>query len=153
MSWREKADFGQVTVNKTLAVTGNASLNAKLTYLDATFTIGDEAANSITTAIQITDGAGNDISWAVALPFYLSSDAAGQVPETGTDGAITAGTDGAVILNGAAASVQENSGIIITEADGDMDFVLGDTGADTYYINLIMPDGRLVTSDAITFAS
>jgi hypothetical protein len=41
----------------------------------------------------------------------------------------------------------------VTETTGEMDFIVTDTGTDTYYLNLILPNGRLATSGAITLAA
>ena len=44
------------------------------------------------------------------------------------------------------------SGLVISEADGDIDVTLTDTGTPTFYLVLVLPNGRLVVSPAITFA-
>lgn len=41
---------------------------------------------------------------------------------------------------------------LISESDGDIDINIGEDGVDTWYLILVMPDGRLVASGAITFA-
>lgn len=41
---------------------------------------------------------------------------------------------------------------LISEVDGDIDINITESAADTWYLNLIMPNGKLVTSAAITFA-
>ncbi len=41
---------------------------------------------------------------------------------------------------------------LVSEADGDIDVTITESGAATWYLILIMPDGRLAASDAITFA-
>ena len=99
MAWREDAQFTDATVTN-LDVTN---------MLDVAFSIGAEATNAITTAITVTGAASNaSLGVALALPFYISSDAVGQTLEAGTD---------------------------------------------TYYINLILPNGRIATSGAITLAA
>ena len=149
MAWREEAVFGEVTATSVTAtsVTSTAIQGAQL---GISFSVGTEATNAITTAITVTGAvSAASMGAAVALPFYISSDAAGQVLEAGTDLALTAGTDGLVILSGGDSKVY---GTLVTETTGEMDLIITDTGIDTYYINVIMPDGRVGTSAGITFA-
>ena len=141
MAWREDAQFTDATVTN-LDVTN---------MLDVAFSIGAEATNAITTAITVTGAASNaSLGVALALPFYISSDAVGQTLEAGVDLTPTAGTDGTIIVSGGDSKVY---GHIVTETTGEMDFVITDTGTDTYYINLILPNGRIATSGAITLAA
>ena len=115
---------------------------------DATFTIGAEAGNVINVAVQLKDGAGDDIATRAAVQFYLSDDADGDtIVAAATSLAI--GTDGVAIEN-----ISNSAGLLISEADGDIDINIGDaSGAATYYLVLVMPSGELVVSSAITFAA
>lgn len=117
--------------------------------LDATITVGAEATNAINVAVQFTDrDNGNEIGERVAVPFYLADDAAGDTPATtAPNGGIAIGTDGALIELAA-----NLSGLAVSESDGDLDITLTDTGTPTFYLILVMPDGKLVPSGAITFA-
>ena len=114
----------------------------------AAFTIGADAGTTITVNIQLKDWNGQDLAFAAAIPFYLSSDAAGQVIASATSGGIAAGTDGTIIEWTA-----NLSGMMISEADGDIDVVLTEAGAGTWYLNLVLPGGKIVTSGAITFSA
>ena len=115
---------------------------------DATFTIGAEAGNVINVAIQLKDGAGDDLATRAAVGFYLSDDADGDtIVAAATSLAI--GTDGVAIEN-----ISNSAGVLISEADGDIDLNIGDaSGAATYYLVLVMPSGELVVSSVITFAA
>lgn len=114
----------------------------------ASFVIGAEAGNEINVGIQLLDGNGDDIATRVAVQFYLSDDAEGDtVVAAATSLAI--GTDGVAIE-----FVSNSAGLLISEADGDIDLTIGDaSGAATYYLVLVMPSGELVVSDVITFAA
>lgn len=114
----------------------------------ATFTIGSEAADVINVGIQLTDAAGSDMATRAGVDFYLSDSATGDtVVAAATSLAI--GTDGVAIEY-----VSNSAGKLISEADGDIDLDIGDaSGAATYYLVLLMPNGSLVVSDAITFAA
>ena len=114
----------------------------------ATFTIGAEAGNVINVAVQLLDGNGDAMATRSAVSFYLSDDADG-------DTVVAAATSLAIGTDGIALEYISNSaGVLVSEADGDIDVNIGDaSGAATYYLVLIMPRGELVVSNAITFAA
>lgn len=111
-----------------------------------TFTIGAEAANVINVGLQIEgpsqgeafDGTGGVILW-------LSDDTAGQTLATAPD-TVAIGTDGTLVTIGT------NLYFAICEVDGDIDIDITETLADTFYMNVLMPNGEVITSGAITFA-
>ncbi len=112
-----------------------------------TITVGAEAGNVINVAIQLKDAAGADLAQRGALIAYLSDDAngdsvAGTAPDT-----VAIGADGLAIPLVAGKAFQ-----LVSEADGDIDIDITEAGADTWYLILVLPDGRLVASEAITFA-
>ena len=115
----------------------------------ATFSIGAEAANAITVSVQLLDAAGNELTESAAVVWYWANDAAGMTPTTvAHDGGTAAGTDGALIE-----WADNLSGLAISEADGDIDIVATDAGAFTTYLVLVMPNGKLMISDAVTHAA
>lgn len=123
----------------------------------ATFVVGSEGSNAITVTGQLKDASGQDLAAAACLMGYLSSDAAGQVIEpVSATLTITHGEgagDGSVHCFGAANADGHHSFQIVSEADGDFAVKVTQTsGADTHYLNLVMPNGKIVTSEAITFA-
>lgn len=143
-----KAKVGGLIIGGTEMTTNAAELN----LLDgqvasATFTIGDEATNAINVAIQLKDAAGNDMATRAALPWYLSSDANGDAVAAATSGGIAIGTDGLLLE-----WTNNISGYVISEADGDIDVTLTETSTGTWYLVLVLPNGSLAVSDAITFA-
>ena len=116
--------------------------------IDAKFTVGAEAANVINVGVQLIDRHnGNQLGEAVGLPWYLSTVATGQVISTAPSGGIAIGTDGLLIEWTA-----NISGLVVSEADGDIDVDITDTGTPTFYLVLVAPDGKLLVSPAITFA-
>lgn len=119
--------------------------------LDAVFTIGAEAGDSINVAIQFVDWEnGGDVDEVVEVWGYLSDDSGGiGVAATVPAGDVAIGTDGAILGE----LVADKVFLFQSEADGDLDIDIGETGADTFYLVLIMPDGRRVVSNAITFAA
>lgn len=145
----ETVTSGSTTTIQVALIAGIAEAAAFVNApLQATMVVGTEATNVINVAGQLQDVFGDDLAKAAAVQFYLADDAAGMTPSTtAPTGGIAIGTDGALLE-----SIDNLSGTIIAEADGDFDIDLTDTGTPTFYLVLIMPNGKLVISDAITFA-
>ena len=117
-----------------------------LRQLTAIITVGAEVGNARAIAIQFKDGPGNDINYRLALLVLVLADANGDafVGTGGTTG-IAIGTDGALI-----ALVAKKVFLAISEADGDLDLTWTDTGTEAAYLGLMMPNGRLIISSALT---
>jgi hypothetical protein len=116
--------------------------------LSAKITVGTEAANAINVAIQFLDRRnGADLGEAVAVPCFLSTTATGTALSTAPSGGIAIGTDGLLIEWTA-----NLAGLLISESDGDADITITEESTGTWYLILVMPNGRLVASPAITFA-
>ena len=115
----------------------------------AGFTIGAEAANVITVAVQLKKPGGGDIAVRSCVRWFLSDDANGDsLVATAPDGGVAAGTDGWV-----SQTVTGKRGEAMSEADGDIDIAITHAaGAKTVYLGIILPDGAIVMSSAITFA-
>lgn len=115
---------------------------------DVTITIGAEDTNSINVALQLRSG-GEDLAQVGIVEAYLSDAATGiGIAATAPDGDIAIGTDGAILGE----LVADKYFILQSEADGDIDLDIGETGADTFYLVVILPGGSIKVSDAITFA-
>lgn len=112
----------------------------------ASFSIGDIDANVIVVSVQLKDQSGADLAVRGHVDWYLSSDAHGDAVASALSGGVAAGTDGVVI-----STTTGKAGWAVSEADGDIDFAMTDSGNGTVYLNLRMPDGSLVTSGAISF--
>lgn len=114
----------------------------------ATFVVNAEDTNAITVNVQILDAAGVDMATAVALQWYLADDTLGlDRAVTAPDGGAAAGTDGSLHI-----STTGMAGGLTTEADGDFDIIFTEAAADTWYLVIVMPNGSLQISEAITFA-
>jgi hypothetical protein len=120
--------------------------------LDATIVVGAETAHpghAITCAIQLKDGNGADLTVRGSVLAYLAKDAAGDAIQDITPTAVAAGTDGLAIVLDTVKAYQ-----LVSEADGDIDLVVTKTdGAGTCYLILVLPNGKLVASGAITFSA
>ncbi|MCK5641111.1 MAG: hypothetical protein KAJ19_09950 [Gammaproteobacteria bacterium] len=117
--------------------------------LDAQIVIGTEAANVINVAIQLIDyDNSNPVDERAQIGFYMSDDVAGDsIAASAASVGISIGTDGLMIEWTA-----NLAGVLVCEIDGDIDIDIEEASVDTWYLVLVMPDGRLVVSGAITFA-
>ena len=145
LSPKEKRSFlkalGRNAGEKFLALLPKLNLAASLT-----FSIGAEAANVILVTVQVKNENNDNLATKVGLRFYLSSDAAGITPATVTT--IAAGASGGVT------DATTSSGVLITTAAGlGIISLTAGTGAVTRYLNVIMPNGEIVTSSVITWAA
>lgn len=114
----------------------------------ATFTIGADAGTTVNVAIQLYSG-GFELAEPGAVQAYLSTLPTGMdVIGTAPSGGWAIGTDGLLlpIVSGKYAT-------LVSEADGDIDVTITEAGAAVYYLVLILPNGRLEISDAITFTA
>ena len=134
------------------AVVGTTSFSIGTIPIEAkpagvTMTVNAQAGNDITVNCQFTDFNGNAYGAVGALQFYIADDADGKdIAATAPDGSFAAGTDGSlgVLLTGLV-------GLGVCEADGDLDVVITESGADTFYVVFVLPDGSIVVSGACTF--
>lgn len=113
----------------------------------ASLTIGAEAGDVINVAIQLKDADGVDLAERVSILAYFSDDANGDSVVATAFDTIAIGTDGLAIP-----LVAGKTFLLTSEADGDIDINITENGAMTKYLILVMPDGSLVASGAITFA-
>lgn len=142
-----------VTTLKLSTVTVNSSA-AELNKLDgapfdATFTIGVEAANVINVAVQLKDANGASTATASSLFAYFSDSAAGtNYIATAPSGTVVIGTNGALFDVGAVKKLFR----FISNASGQFDINITEVGVKTLYLVLVLPNGALKISSAITFA-
>ncbi len=116
---------------------------------DVTFVVGSEADDMINIGMQFTDADGTAVAEVVVATVYLSDVATGiGIAATAPDTAVTAGTDGAVL----AVVVTDKVLLMQSEADGDLDLLLDESSVDTWYVCVVLPNGTLAISAAVTFA-
>lgn len=115
--------------------------------IGAVFSVGAEAADVINVSVQLIDkDNGNELAERIGFAFYLASNSTGDTKASAPNGGIAIGTDGVMI------EWETNvSGLLISENDGDVDIDLTSTAAGTWYLVVVMPDGQLYVSPAITF--
>jgi len=117
-------------------------------HLDASFVIGAEGSNIINVGIQLKYDKSQADTVRRGVFGYFSDDTNGDsLLGTASSGAVAIGTDGVLID-----VVAKKSFWLISESDGDIDINITEAGVKTMYLVLVMPNGRLVASSAITFA-
>ena len=114
---------------------------------DAVITVAEKDTDEWYVYIQLKDFAGNDLTVPGNVMGYLASDAAGL-----DINAATVTTDTAIKEDGSIAVLLTKILYSLTsEADGDIDLTITDDGDDVYYFVVILPSGKLVVSEAMTF--
>jgi hypothetical protein len=129
---------------------------AELNTLDgapaATTTIGvgaETGGDTITVTIQLKDANDADLATRATVFAYLSDDANGDsIAGTAPSGGVAINTDGLLI------PVVANKAFYLTsEADGDIALDIVEAAGDTWYLILVLPNGLLKASGAITFGA
>jgi len=118
--------------------------------ISATITVADGDTSTPDVTIQLTDIGGNAIQQSRAVFAYLAKDAAGA--EICADTTDT--TEFVIKTNGLfVETLADLAGFLVSEADGVIDVTITVVDGKTAYLVLVMPDGRLVISDVMTWAS
>lgn len=118
----------------------------------AAITVGTEDTNVVNVAIQLyADAAGQvELANTGIVQVWISDAATGiGLAATAPDGGFAIGTDGDIL----AAVVAGKYAIVQSEADGDIDINVTESGTDTFYVAVLLPTGRLVVSGALSFAA
>lgn len=114
----------------------------------AGFTVGAEATNAINVEVQLKTARGRNLWARGCIHWYLSEAAAGDgITGTAASGGVAAGANGTVI-----STITGKGGIAVSGATGLINFVITDSSARTVYLVLLLPDGTIAVSSAITFA-
>lgn len=113
------------------------------------FVVGSETDDVINVAIQLKDYSGDDMAVRGAVQAYLSDDASGDsLAVTAPSDGVAIGTDGLAIP-----LVADKVFLLTSEADGDIDLDIEEAGVDTWYLVIVLPNGKLAVSGAITFGA
>jgi len=112
---------------------------------DCNISIGTETSTCLVT-IQLKDFAGSDLKVKNVVYLYGSSDAYGNAPAVITT--VTKGTDGDVLI-----LLATYYWMAISEDDGALDVTVDGNGTTPFYVNVVLPNGKVVTSEAITCTS
>ena len=115
---------------------------------NVTFVVGAEATNVINVGVTISDGRNVAVDAIYTLTAFLSDSATGEgVNATAPDGGIAKGTNGNYIE-----LVAGKNFLLQTNSSGLVDIDITESLADTWYLVIVLPDGTIAVSSAITFA-
>jgi hypothetical protein len=142
-----------MTLNTAQNVQRDHATNvALLTAPNVAFTIGIEAADVIEVLLQLQDGDGDAIAEFARLRVWLTdlapadSALASAAPSGGI--AVSGSGEGVIIEEPVANQILE----CVTDANGQLELAITEVGADTWYMQVALPGGGVVSSAAITFA-
>lgn len=111
----------------------------------ATFTIAAQVSRTINVAMQLKDADGNALVVRGAVDAYLSDNADGSTLTASTPTSTVAiGTNGLLINQ-----VTDKAFKLVSNASGQVDINVINSGSHTYYLALVMPDGGIQVSGAI----
>lgn len=149
-----KLDGVTATTAELNKLAGLTSSTAELNKIDgapfdASFTIGTEAANIINVAVQLKDADAVNLAAIKSLRIYLSDNTTGNnFIATAPSGTVVIGTNGALYDVGGNKKVFQ----VITNSSAQFDINITEVGVKTLYLVLVLPNGALKISSAITFA-
>ncbi len=112
------------------------------------FVVGVEVPNVINVALQVVDGQGVALAQQLAFMAWLSDTAGAAVTASAPSVGTSVGTDGTII----AAHTAETFFELLTDVAGVIDLDIEEAAVDTWFLNVRLPGGAIVSSAAITFA-
>ena len=118
--------------------------------VDATMVVTQSASGTFAVAVQLLGTNGLALTTDAVVGYHLSTDATGDVMAvTSTDvTTLAAGTDGTIMEDDVSGNVW---GRMKSETNGDIDVAIVVPADKTVYLNLTMPDGRIVHSTVMTY--
>lgn len=116
---------------------------------DAEITVGTNTLGVFPVVVQLKGQSGCDMKYSSVIKAYLSTDAAGDILATdSTDTTEMAeGADGTLIKEYTTDIFQ----CLKSEADGDIDLNITVASGKHAYLNVILPNGRVVTSTIMSY--
>jgi len=116
-----------------------------------TVTVADNTTATPDVSVQFYGGAEEALAQPVVFHYFLTTDATAQVLCTdSTDTSdITIKTNGAILVE----DVADVMGVAITEATGLADFTVTVVTTKQAVLNIVLPNGKLVQSDVMTYTA
>ena len=113
---------------------------------DAEFTIADQSDETRLVTIQFKDFEGKNLDVPFSGIIYLSTDSAGLTFNALTDAELLEATYGKLQVLVTKLMYQ-----LVTNAAGKIDVTVTENDTTSHYLVLVMPNGKLVVSDELTF--
>jgi hypothetical protein len=118
------------------------------TPVDATITVGTAVSHAYPVYIQLLGPSGVDMKYSSIIGAYLSTDTAGDTMASATHSAgFDILTDGTILVEHTADVYQT----LKSETDGDIGLTITLQASYTVYLNVILPNGRVITSSALAY--
>jgi len=115
----------------------------------ATIAVVAEVSNEVDVTIQLTDAQGDDLAVRGSVLAYLSDDANGDsIAATAPDGGWAIDVDGLLFD-----IVANKAAHFVSESDGDIALTITEAGALELYLIIVLPNGALVASAALTWTA
>ena len=120
------------------------------TVKDAEITVTQSASGTFAVVVQLQGENGEDLTAKGWVHWYLSTDAAGDVVATDTTDvtSLAIATDGTLLEDNVSGGIW---GLLRSESDGDIGLAIVVPASKVVYLNIILPDGSVVTSDDMTY--
>jgi hypothetical protein len=146
------------TLGQALSVTGNLTSSATLQGVNlkygatpvaqvdpasCTITAAAGAANTATVTVQLKDGSGTNMARSIGFKVYASSAADGLTLASAASTGFSVASGGLSLANGAAVTTQINA---MSSATGGCVLSLLDTGKQTSYLVLVLPNGNKISA-------
>lgn len=113
----------------------------------AQFTVGTSSGNVCNVAVQLGDANFNALDGIGHVRAYLSDSADGHtLSGTTPNGSVAIGTNGVVLVQDVSKLLFQ----IISNSTGEFDLNIGDSAGHTWYLVVLLPDGSIAVSPAIT---
>ncbi len=109
--------------------------------------VGVEVPNVINVTLQAVDGQGVALAQQLSFLAWLSDTAGAAATAAAPSVGTSIGTNGVIIIEHTAEILFE----LLTDADGALDLDIEEAAADTWFLNVRLPGGAIVSSAAITF--
>ncbi len=117
---------------------------------DVEFTVGAQATDTITVAVQLKDENGANLSSVACVKAFLTTTSAGTVFATAPATSTLVGANGGVM----AETVATFSDItLLTNATGRVDVALTDDTTRNAYLNVVLPNGVIKRSPVIAWVA
>lgn len=119
--------------------------------VDAVITVVDNATETPDVSVQFSGGAEQALAEPVVFHWFLTTDAGAQTLVTdGVDTSeIAIKTNGVILVE----DVADVMGVAITEATGLADFTITVVTTKQAVLNVVLPNGKLVQSDVLTYTA
>ena len=120
---------------------------------DVAYSLSAEFSNTITVTVDYQNAAGSNVAVVSAVQGWLSdaSTCIGKVASAPTTGPTIVSSVGAYLAADDGSSGKGN-GIYVSDATGNINFTIANTGADVFYFCAIIPaSGVVMKTIALTF--